>query len=70
MGNSPLKPTYLLRDEDRKFGPAFQQVAQASGIKVLRTPLAAPKANAVCERLMGTLRRECFDHLFILGETP
>lgn len=62
------KPKYLIRDNDRKFGPSFEQVAAASGIEVLKTPIAAPKANALSERLMGTLRRECFDHIFILGE--
>ncbi|HEX2915482.1 MAG TPA: integrase core domain-containing protein [Chloroflexia bacterium] len=63
------KPKYLIRDNDRKFGPAFERVAATRGIEVLKTPIAAPKANALCERLMGTLRRECLDHLFILGET-
>jgi putative transposase len=63
------KPKYLLRDNDRKFGPVFEQVAAARGIEVLKTPIAAPKANALCERLVGTLRRECLDHFFILGET-
>jgi putative transposase len=62
------KPKYLIRDNDRKFGPVFEQVAAARGIEVLKTPIAAPKANALCERLMGTLRRECLDHFFILGE--
>ena len=54
------KPKYLIRDNDRKFGRAFEQVAAVRGIEVLKTPIAAPKANALCERLMGTLRRECF----------
>jgi putative transposase len=62
------KPKYLIRDNDRKFGPAFERVATTRGIKVLKTPIAAPKANALCERFIGMLRRECFDHLFILGE--
>jgi putative transposase len=62
------KPKYLIRDNDRKFGPAFERVAADRGIEVLKTPIAAPKANALCERLVGTLRRECLDHLFILGE--
>lgn len=63
-----LKPKYMIRDNDRKFGPIFQKVATASGIEVLKTPIAAPKANALCERLMSTLRRECFDHIFVLRE--
>ncbi len=40
----------------------------ASGIKVLRTPVRAPRANAVCERFLGSVRRGCLDHLSILGE--
>lgn len=62
------KPKYLIRDNDRKFGPAFERVAASRGIEVLKTPIAAPKANALCERLMGTLRRECLDHVFVMGE--
>jgi len=35
---------------------------------VLRTPHGAPKANAICERFLGSLRRECLDYFLILGE--
>lgn len=63
-----LKPKYLIRVNDRKFGPAFEQVAAVRRIEILKTPIAAPKANTLCERLMGTLRRECLDYIFILGE--
>ncbi len=43
-------------------------MAEASGITILRTPYRAPRANAVCERFLGSVRRECLDHLLILGE--
>jgi len=39
-----------------------------SGIKILKTPYHAPRANAICERFVGSVRRECLDHLFILHE--
>jgi len=61
-------PTYLIRDNDSKFGPDFARVAAASGIEILRTPYRAPRANAYCERFLGSVRRECLDHLLILGE--
>ena len=61
-------PTYLIRDNDRKFGPSFARVAATSGIKVLRTPYRTPRANAVCERFVGSVRRECLDHFLILHE--
>ncbi|HMN11321.1 MAG TPA: integrase core domain-containing protein [Bellilinea sp.] len=41
---------------------------QDRGIDVIRTPVRAPKANAVCERFIGSVRRECLDHIFILSE--
>ncbi len=63
-----LHPRYLLRDNDGKFGPAFARVAAASGITILRTPYRAPRANAVCERFLGSVRRECLDHVLILSE--
>ena len=61
-------PRYLIRDNDRKYGRLFSRVASGTGIEVLRTPYEAPKANAVCERFLGSVRRECLDHLLILSE--
>ncbi len=62
------RPHFLIRDNDAKFGPCFDRLAAASGIRVLRTPVRAPQANAVCERFLGSVRRECLDHLLVLGE--
>jgi len=62
------RPRYLLRDNDSKFGPSFAHVATTSSINVLRTPYQAPRANAVCERFLGSVRRECLDHFLILHE--
>ena len=61
------KPKYLICDNDRKYGLMFERVAQASGIDVIHTPYAAPRANAICERFVGSLRRECLDHTLVLG---
>ncbi len=61
-------PRFLIRDNDSKYGTVFDQVAAGAGIKVLHTPIAAPRANAVCERFMGSLRRECLDLVLILSE--
>src|SRR5882762_7039566 len=61
-------PQYLIRDNDKKFGSNFARVATTSGIKVLRTPYRTPQANAVCERFLGSVRRECLDHFLILHE--
>jgi transposase InsO family protein len=63
------QPRYLLHDNDTKYGPAFARVAKASGIKRLRTAYRAPKENAICERFLGSVRRECLDHVLVLGET-
>ncbi len=46
----------------------FARVAAGSRITVLRTPLRAPRANASCERFLGSVRRECLDHTLVLGE--
>ncbi len=62
------RPRYLIRDNDGKFGTTFARVAETSGIAILRTPYHAPQANAVCERFLGSVRRECLDHLLIFGE--
>ena len=62
------RPRYLIRDNDCKYGPCFARLAATSEIRVLRTPVRAPRANAVCERFLGSVRRECLDHLLIGGE--
>src|SRR5688500_10921526 len=48
-------PRYLIRDNDAKFGSRFDRAAAATGIRVLRTPLRAPRANATCERFLGSV---------------
>ncbi len=62
------RPRFLIRDNDGKYGPGFDRLAAASGIRVLRTPVRTPRANATCERFLGSVRRECLDHLLIQGE--
>ncbi len=61
-------PKYLIRDNDSKFGPCFARVATTSGIKLLKTPIHTPRANAICERFLRSVRQECLDHLLILQE--
>jgi len=63
-----VTPRFIIRDNDVKFGPQFARVAVGSRIEVLRTPVRAPRANAVCERFLGSVRRECLAHLLILHE--
>jgi transposase InsO family protein len=58
------RPKYLIRDRDSKYGRRF--AAASSGIEILKTPVRTPKANAYCERFMGSLRRECLDHTLIV----
>ncbi len=59
---------YLIRDRDAKFTNSFDAIFATAGIKVLKTPPQAPKANAYAERWIGTLRRECLDRMLIFGE--
>jgi putative transposase len=58
---------FLIRDRDSKFTRAFDDVWRSTGAEIIRTPVQAPNANAVAERWVGTVRRECLDHLLIVG---
>ncbi len=62
------RPRYLIRDNDSKYGRLFARVAEATGLEELRTAYRVPKQNATCERFLGSMRRECLDHVLVLGE--
>jgi putative transposase len=59
---------FLIRDRDSKFTAAFDEVFLGTGMRIIKTPLRSPRANSFAERYVGTLRRECLDHLLIHGE--
>jgi len=60
-------PTYLVRDNDRAYGQAFQRRIRAMGIRDRPISPRSPWQNPYAERLIGTLRRECLDHVLIVG---
>jgi hypothetical protein len=59
---------FLIHDRDSIFSPELDKAVAAMGVRVLRTPLRSPQANARCERMVGTIRRECLDFLIPLGQ--
>jgi len=61
-------PRFLIRDPDDKFGADFDRAARALGTRVIKTAVRTPDMNATCERFLGSVRRECLDHVIILSE--
>ncbi len=59
---------FLIHDRDRIFSPALDRSIAHMGLRVLRTPYRSPQANGLCERVVGTLRRECLDFLVPLTQ--
>ena len=59
---------FLIHDRDSIFSEALDRSVANMGIRVLKTPVRAPKANAYCERVIGTIRRECLDFLIPISE--
>jgi len=61
-------PKYLIRDRDGNYGDMFHEAAEAMGIHEVITAPRSPWQNGYVERLIGSIRRECLDHLIVLSE--
>jgi hypothetical protein len=59
---------FLIRDRDREFTAAFDAVFTATDVRIVRTPVRAPRANAIAERFVGTVRRELLDRILIINQ--
>lgn len=68
LGPDAPELTHLIRDRDSIFGDVFQRKVKALGLMDVVTPRASPWCNGFAERVIGTLRRECVDHVIPLGE--
>ena len=68
LGQRAASVKFLIRDRAGQFSGSFDAVFTADGIRILASPPQAPRANAICERMIGTLRRELFDRLLIVNE--
>jgi putative transposase len=68
LGERAARFRFLIRDRDSKFTAMFDDVFAGNGVRIIRTPVRSPRANSFAERYVGTLRRECLDHLLIHGE--
>src|SRR5215472_6060953 len=62
------QPSYLIHDRDRVYGADFATRLARLGVESVRTPIQAPRANAIAERLVRSLRQECLDHILPLSE--
>ena len=67
MGKRPTGVRFLIRDRDSKFSGPFDEVFRSEGVKIVKTPIRSPRANAFAERWVRTVREECLDHVLVFG---
>jgi len=67
LADQDQRPRFLIRDRDSKFTAAFDEIFRSEGIRVIRAPIAAPRAKAHAERWVGSVRRECLDWILIVS---
>ena len=68
LGERATRFRFLIRDRDSKFTAAFDQVLAGNSTGIIKSPVRSSRSNSVAERYVGTLRRECLDHLLIYGK--
>jgi hypothetical protein len=68
LGERATRFRFLIRDRDSKLTAAFDDVFASNSTRIIKSPVRSPRANSFAERYVGTLRRECLDHLLIHGE--
>jgi transposase InsO family protein len=69
IDNRLAKVRFLVHDRDAKFSGAFDEIIRSEGVRVIKTPIRSPKANAVAERWVRTVRNECLDHILVFGRS-
>ena len=68
VGDQKVPIRFLIHDRDTKFTSSFNTVFVSEGIETVLTPYRSPKANAIAERWVRTVREECLDHMLIISE--
>ena len=68
-GNSGITPRFLLRERDVKYAPAFERFFRDANVRIVKTPVQAPNANAFAESWVASVKRECLSHFLCFSHS-